>query len=87
MGDNKAVLFKINQSWTRSGNVDAIGDIDISDLVYLVTYMFDSGPDPIPYESGDVNCTGDIDISDLVYLVEYMFGTGGEPCYFWMNIE
>jgi len=87
VGDNKAVLFKINQSWTRSGNVDAIGDIDISDLVYLVTYMFDSGPDPIPYESGDVNCTGDIDISDLVYLVEYMFGTGGEPCYFWMNIE
>jgi hypothetical protein len=56
--------------------------IDIADLVYLVTYMFQDGPEPIPFESGNINCAGGIDISDLVYLVTYMFQDGPEPCYY-----
>ena len=57
-------------------------EIDISDLVYLVTYMFKHGPEPLPFESGDVNCSNppEIDISDLVYLVTYMFKHGPSPC-------
>ncbi len=66
------------------GNVDydPEDDIDISDLVYLVDYMFTGGPAPACYEEADLNATNSIDISDLVYLVDYMF-TGGpppEPC-------
>jgi len=69
----------------QAGNVNGEGEIDISDLVYLVTYMFGGGPDPIPYESGDVNCSGDqIDIADLVALVDYMFGGGPDPCFYWI---
>lgn len=65
------------------GNVDNIGGIDISDLVYLVDYMFTGGPTPpCPAQanfdgSGD-DTVGDIDITDLVSLVDYMF-TGGPP--------
>ncbi len=68
------------------GNINGSPDaqIDISDLVYLVEFMFGAppGPDPVPYESGDVDCTGSIDISDLVYFVSYMFGAppGPVPC-------
>jgi len=64
------------------GNVDLdSGDaIDISDLVYLVDYMFNAGPSPVCVE--EANIDGDpaeqIDISDLVWLVDYMF-TGGPP--------
>jgi hypothetical protein len=56
--------------------------IDIADLVYVVAFMFKSGPEPIPFESGDVNCSNppEIDISDLVYLVAYMFKSGAAPC-------
>jgi len=62
------------------GNVDYdAGDaIDISDLVYLVDYMFTGGPEPPCLEEADMDATSEIDISDLVYLVDYMF-TGGPP--------
>ena len=72
------------------GNVDYdVGDnIDISDLVFLVDYMFTGGPAPECWEEANVDGSGpatppdegsdDIDISDLVYLVDYMF-TGGPP--------
>jgi len=53
---------------------------DISDLVYLVTYMFSSGPEPPCMEEADINGSGTgPDISDLVYLVTYMFSSGPAP--------
>ena len=63
-------------------NFDGVGP-DISDLVYLVTYMFGGGPEPACVSETDVNGDGvGPDISDLVYLVTYMFGGGPapEPC-------
>ncbi|MDH4035742.1 MAG: hypothetical protein OEV80_18265, partial [candidate division Zixibacteria bacterium] len=65
------------------GNVDYDpGDIiDISDLVYLVDYMFTGGPAPPCFEEADMDCSGGIiDIADLVYLVDYMFNGGPAPC-------
>jgi hypothetical protein len=59
-------------------NHDGGPNIDISDLVYLVDYMFTGGPPPPCMEEGDVNGSGAIDISDLVYFVDYAF-TGGPP--------
>ncbi len=69
------------------GNIDNSPDdaVDISDLVYLIDYMFVSGPAPVC--PGEANLDGDpeeiIDISDLVYLVDYMFQDGPPPppCY------
>ncbi len=62
------------------GDVDHSGTgIDISDLVYLVDYMFNSGPEPICSGEADIDAAGGIDISDLVYLVDYMFNGGPEP--------
>jgi len=73
------------------GNVDMDpGDvIDISDLVFLVDYMFTGGPPPTCAEeanidgsccaSGSSESLSDIDISDLVYLVDYMFNGGPAP--------
>jgi hypothetical protein len=65
------------------GNVngDAGDVIDISDLVYLVDYMFADGPEPPCFDEGNINGDGatDIDISDLVHLVDYMFTDGPPP--------
>ncbi len=55
--------------------------LDISDLVFLVEYMFAGGPEPVCLEEADIN--GDsgeaIDISDLVHLIDYMFLSGPPP--------
>ncbi|MCK4460339.1 MAG: hypothetical protein KAW46_00960, partial [candidate division Zixibacteria bacterium] len=70
------------------GNVDGDPEetIDISDLVYLVDYMFTGGPEPPCWREGDVDGSNygqsgpdDIDISDLVYLIDYMFTGGAGP--------
>ena len=53
-------------------------NIDISDLVSLVNYMFTSGPAPLSKQMGDLTGDKSIDISDLTYMVDYMF-TGGPP--------
>jgi hypothetical protein len=62
-------------------NGDGLPTVDISDLVYLVDYMFVGGPAPDPLWVADMDdCTGTIDISDLVYLVDFMFLAGPAPC-------
>jgi hypothetical protein len=60
--------------------VEASGGVDIDDVVYLINYVFASGPEPVPYESGDVDCSGGVDIDDIVYLIGYIFSAGYPPC-------
>ena len=63
------------------GDVNSSGsDPDISDLVYIIDYMFRDGPPPPLPTSADVDGSGGpIDISDLVYLIDYMFTGGPAP--------
>ncbi len=63
------------------GNVngDAGDTIDISDLVYLVAFMFQGGAAPPCMEEADVDGSTAIDISDLVSLVGFMFQGGAAP--------
>ena len=62
------------------GNVDGdpADQIDISDLVALVEYMFEGGSISCLAEA-DVNGSGQVDISDLNYLTSYMFEGGPAP--------
>ncbi len=64
-----------------AGNADGQGIIDIDDVVYLIDYIFGSGPAPDPIRSGDADASGDIDIDDVVYLINYIFGGGEQPYY------
>lgn len=61
-------------------DIDADGEgPNISDLVYLVDYMFNSGP-PLQFpEAADFDADNEITIADLVALVDYMFNGGPEP--------
>ena len=61
---------------------DANGDykITVSDVVYIVNYLFKGGPAPNPFLTGDANCDGKVTISDVVYLVNYLFKGGPPPC-------
>ncbi len=61
------------------GDMNHSGAIDISDVVYLVTYFFYGGPEPPCLDEADLNDSGTVDISDLTYLVNYMFNQGPLP--------
>ncbi len=61
------------------GDINASGQRDISDLTFLVSYMFNGGPPPDPSWAGDVDGSGGTDISDVTYYVDYLFGSGPDP--------
>jgi hypothetical protein len=67
------------------GDVNDDSKVSISDIVYLINYLFKFGPPPqcppSPYLiCGDPNCDGKVSISDIVYLINYLFKFGPPPC-------
>ena len=49
------------------------GVLDVTDIVYIINYMFKNGPSLKPFlDQGDVNSDGKTTISDIVYLVGYI---------------
>jgi hypothetical protein len=62
------------------GDADSNELVNISDAVYLISYIFGAGTAPDPLMSGDVDCNQIVNISDAVYLISYIFGGGPAPC-------
>jgi hypothetical protein len=62
------------------GDANSDGEVDISDAVHLIAYIFSGGSAPSPLSYGDANCDAAIDISDAVYLISYIFNGGPVPC-------
>jgi hypothetical protein len=53
---------------------------DLSDVVYLVNYLYKNGPAPSHPISADMNGPDRIiDLSDLVYLINYLYKDGPAP--------
>jgi len=63
------------------GNVNGDDKVSLSDIVYLINYLFKFGPEPIPELGiGDANCDGKVSLGDIVYLINYLFKFGPPPC-------
>ena len=62
------------------GNADGSSAVNISDAVYLISFIFSGGPAPVPLLNGDANCDSAVNISDVVYLIAYIFSGGPAPC-------
>ncbi len=61
------------------GDVDNTGQINISDLTYLVSFVFQGGPAPYPVANGDVDGSCSIDVADVTYLTASLFQGGPAP--------
>lgn len=64
---------------------DASGDstVNIADAVYLINYIFKSGPAPDPMISGDATADCAVNIGDAVYIINYIFKEGDPPLVNW----
>ncbi|MCK4858531.1 MAG: hypothetical protein KAT58_11220 [candidate division Zixibacteria bacterium] len=68
------------------GDVNEDNWVNIADVVYLLDWIFDEGPEPIPnWRSGEVDCNGYTNIADVVYLIYYIFAGGPPPCQVCVN--
>ncbi len=78
--DTLSVSVTIIEPPYLCGDADGSEIVNISDAVYLISYIFSGGPAPDPVESGDADCSGIVNISDAVYLISYIFSGGPAPC-------
>ncbi|MGB2988799.1 MAG: lectin like domain-containing protein [Candidatus Zixiibacteriota bacterium] len=64
------------------GDANGDGNVDIGDVVYLVSYLYKNGSppqcDPMA-DCGDVNLDDVINIGDVLYLVNYLYRGGPPP--------
>ena len=79
----EAILFENTEyHWIPTGDVDGSPQILVSDLIFMVNYIFKGGLPPVPEESGDVNCDSNLNVADLTFLVNYLFKGGPSPCLY-----
>lgn len=70
--------FTTKPDWLY-GDCNRDEKVNMSDVIYLINYLFRQGAEPNPLQAGDTNCDGKITISDVIYLVNYLFKGGPPP--------
>lgn len=63
----------------RRGDANHDDQISVSDIIYIINYLFRQGLLPYPLEAGDVNCDGNVTVSDVIFLINYLFKGGPAP--------
>jgi len=60
---------------------DCSGDslVDLSDLLFLVSYLYKGGAEPCIPETGDANGDCEVELADLLFLVSYLYKGGAPP--------
>jgi hypothetical protein len=58
------------------GDVNADGSVTITDVIFLINYLFKAGIDPSIWDLGDVTCDGDIKVDDVIYMLNYLYKGG-----------
>ncbi|MEM7233071.1 MAG: right-handed parallel beta-helix repeat-containing protein, partial [Planctomycetota bacterium] len=61
------------------GNINGDPRTDISDPVFLLTYLFLGGEQPKCLKATDANDSGRVDLSDSVYMLTFLFLGGPTP--------
>jgi len=70
--------FTTKPDWLY-GDCNRDEKVNMSDVIYLINYLFRQGSEPNPLQAGDTNCDGKVTISDVIYLVNYLFKGGPPP--------
>jgi hypothetical protein len=61
------------------GDANSDGSLNVSDLVYLINYLFKGGSAPNPLLLADLNNDEYLTVSDVIYLINYLFKGGPSP--------
>ncbi len=62
------------------GDVNGDNQVNVSDAVYMISWIFVGGPPPQPLIVADVNCDNQANISDAVYIINWIFNSSDDPC-------
>lgn len=64
----------------RRGDLEGSGGVNLTDVLALLGYLFQHGPEPGCLKSGDANDDGRLNVLDAIAIVSHLFrGTGPLP--------
>ena len=63
----------------RRGDANASGDLNITDGVFILNYLFLGGPTPTCLDAADSDDNGSLNITDGVRVLNFLFLGGPEP--------
>ncbi len=75
---NGPISLALYPPWIE-GDCNGDGVLSVSDVIYLINYLFTGGFLPKFTASADANCDGNVGVSDVVYLINYLFKGGPKP--------
>jgi hypothetical protein len=58
------------------GDTERTGEIDLSDAIGILSYLFAGGASPSCIKAADADDTGSVDIADPVFILGFLFGGG-----------
>ena len=63
----------------RRGDTNGDGQVDLSDGIATLTFLFTGGERPGCADAADADDSGNIDLSDGIYTFQYLFIGGAPP--------
>jgi hypothetical protein len=64
---------------TSCGDVTGDSAVNLTDILYLISYKYKGGNPPDPLSAGDIDNDGAIDLLDILYLITFKYKNGSEP--------
>ena len=61
------------------GDADSDGELNITDAVYTLSFLFLGGAFPTCEDAADVDDLGTVELTDAVYLLDHLFLGGAPP--------
>ncbi len=74
--------FSLNVRSVLNGDVDCTGDLNLLDILFLINFVYNEGPDPVNMKSGDCDCSQTCNLLDILYLIGYIYDDGPAPCQY-----
>ncbi|MCJ7496857.1 MAG: dockerin type I domain-containing protein, partial [candidate division Zixibacteria bacterium] len=77
----KKFLYNVlHQEGFYRGDVNKDGKPTVTDVVYLINYLFKGGPKPVEFpDQGDVQNDNLVTVTDVVYMINFLFKGGPAP--------
>jgi hypothetical protein len=76
---SEMITVYMNPTQFICGDPDSSGAVNILDAMYIVSFLYKSGPEPRPMASADVDSSSGINILDASYIISYLYKNGPDP--------
>ncbi len=61
------------------GDANGDGAKNLLDITYMITYLYNEGPEPIPMQAADCNGDGTVNLLDISFMINFLYNEGPEP--------